>query len=77
MDKLINIPNTQTEEDQKNYKNLLATISAVDFCKALGELKAIQTNTHTRTKKRAIQRLIRAADDLEKLGFELTINPKK
>ena len=61
----------------QNYKNLLATISAVDFCKALGELKAIQTNTHTRTKKRAIERLLRAAKDLEKLGFELTIKPKK
>jgi hypothetical protein len=60
----------------QNYKNLLATISAVDFCKALGDLKAIHANNHTRTKKRAIERQLRAEDDLKKLGFELTIKPK-
>lgn len=68
--------NNSTLQDQQNYKNLLATISAKDFCEALNELRAIETNSHSRTKKRAMRTILESLDKLDKLGFKISITPK-
>jgi hypothetical protein len=66
---LINILPQETD-----LTELLKAIPAREFCERLGNKKAIQQNSQTRTKKRHIDKIEQALSVLRRLGFKVSLD---
>jgi hypothetical protein len=65
------------EKPFNELEHNLKAINPTTFCRAIGNEKAIQQNSQTRTKKRHIERLVKAQTILNLLGYEVRLKPKK
>tara|TARA_R100000654_G_C2608989_1_gene116366 strand:+ start:72 stop:401 length:330 start_codon:yes stop_codon:yes gene_type:complete len=71
---------THSNGYEKPFNELEQNLKAINpttFCRAIGKEKAIKQNSQTRTKKRHIERLVKAQTIFNLLGYEVRPKPKK